>query len=139
MLIAFNLKQFITSLPSRNTNEESQKPSVTKSFPVGSNHDAKLSYRDGSQKIKLFSGYFMLKNQSVWLLNEFSGHNSGSSLLNYLKWLFETNLLLLYATYTAQKIKFSVKDFLSKCDQIRSFLRIWLHLLKKSLMENFIF
>ena len=28
---------------------------------------------------------------------------------------------------------------LPKCDQIRSFLRIWSHLLKKSLMENFIF
>ena len=26
--------------------------------------------------------------------------------------------------YTAQKVKFSVKDFFSKCDQIRSFLRI---------------
>ena len=39
----------------------------------------------------------------------------------------------------AQKIKFSVKDFSSKCDQIRSFLRIWSHLLEKSLMENFIF
>ena len=25
------------------------------------------------------------------------------------------------------------------CDQIRSFLRIWSHLLRKSLMENFIF
>ena len=36
-------------------------------------------------------------------------------------------------------MKFSIKDFLSKCDQIRSFLRIWSHLLKKSLMENFIF
>ena len=33
---------------------------------------------------------------------------------------------------------FSIKDFFSKCDQIRSFLRIWSHLLKKSLMENFI-
>ena len=31
------------------------------------------------------------------------------------------------------------KDFFSKCDQIRSFLWIWSHLLKKSLMENFIF
>ena len=41
--------------------------------------------------------------------------------------------------YTAQKMKFSIKDFCSKCDQIRSFLRIWSHLLKKSLMENFIF
>ena len=40
---------------------------------------------------------------------------------------------------TAQKIKFSVKDFFSKCDQIPKKLRIWSHLLKKSLMENFIF
>ena len=40
---------------------------------------------------------------------------------------------------TAHKMKFSIKDFFSKCDQIRNFLRIWLHLLKKSLMENFIF
>ena len=39
----------------------------------------------------------------------------------------------------AQKMKFSIKDFFSKCDQIHSFLRIWLHLLKKSLMENFFF
>ena len=37
------------------------------------------------------------------------------------------------------KMKFFIIDFLSKCDQIRSFLRIWSHLLKKSLMENFIF
>ena len=37
---------------------------------------------------------------------------------------------------TAQKMKFSSKNFFCKCDQIRSKLRIWLHLLKKSLMEN---
>ena len=36
-------------------------------------------------------------------------------------------------------MKFSIKDFFSKCDQIRSFQRIWSHFLKKSLMENFIF
>ena len=35
-------------------------------------------------------------------------------------------------------MKFSMKDFFSKCDQIHSFLRIWSHLLKKPLMENFI-
>ena len=35
------------------------------------------------------------------------------------------------------KMKFSIKDFFSKCDQIRIFLRIWSHLLKKSLMANF--
>ena len=40
---------------------------------------------------------------------------------------------------TEQKMKFSIKDFFSNCDQIRSFLRIWSHLLKKSLKENFIF
>ena len=40
---------------------------------------------------------------------------------------------------TAQKMHFSIIDFFGKCDQIRSFLRIWSHLLKKSLMENFIF
>ena len=36
-------------------------------------------------------------------------------------------------------MKFSVKDLFSKWDQIRSKLQIWPHLLKKSLMENFIF
>ena len=36
------------------------------------------------------------------------------------------------------KKKFSVKDFFRKCDQIRSFLRIWSDLLK-SLMVNLIF
>ena len=36
-------------------------------------------------------------------------------------------------------MKFSIKDFFGKCDQIRRFQRIWSHLLKKSLMENFIF
>ena len=33
------------------------------------------------------------------------------------------------APFAAQKMKFSIKDFFSKCDQIRSFL-------KKSLIEN---
>ena len=43
------------------------------------------------------------------------------------------------ALNNAQKIVFSIKDFFSKCDQSRSFLRIWSHLLNKSLMENTIF
>ena len=42
-------------------------------------------------------------------------------------------------TPNAQKIKFSIKDFFSKCDQIRNFLRIQSHLLKKSLIKNFVF
>ena len=46
--------------------------------------------------------------------------------------------MYLQARLTAQK-KFSTKDLFSKYDQIRSFLRIWSHLLKKPLKENFIF
>ena len=37
------------------------------------------------------------------------------------------------------KMRFTIKDFFSKCGQIRSFLRIWSHLLKTSLVENFLF
>ena len=33
-------------------------------------------------------------------------------------------------------MKYSIKGFFSKCDQIPTFLLIWSHLLKKSLMEN---
>ena len=36
-------------------------------------------------------------------------------------------------------MKFSIKDFLSKCEQIRDFLRVCSHLLKESLMEILIF
>ena len=38
-----------------------------------------------------------------------------------------------------KKMKLSIQDFINKCDQICSFLQIWSHLLKKSLMESFIF
>ena len=46
---------------------------------------------------------------------------------------------MLYITLTVQKMKFSIKDFFSKCDQARSFLRVWSHLLKKSLVETSLF
>ena len=67
------------------------------------------------------------------------GFNEEESLI--FPFLFESilNTPLSYSiTFTAQKMKFFIKDFVSKCDQICSFLRIWSHLLKKSLMENFI-
>ena len=47
--------------------------------------------------------------------------------------------ILTFFYITALKMKFSIKDFFSKCDQIRSKLRIWSYLLEKSLTENFIF
>ena len=48
-------------------------------------------------------------------------------------------MMEVFNTITAQKMKFSMKGFFNKCDQVRRKLRIWLHLLKKYLMENFIF
>ena len=41
--------------------------------------------------------------------------------------------------HTTQKMKFSVKDFFSKYGQIRWKMQIWSHVLKKFLMESFIF
>ena len=52
---------------------------------------------------------------------------------------FSYMIMALLTENTAQKMKFSIKDFFSKYDQIHSFQQIWSHLLKKSLMENFIF
>ena len=65
---------------------------------------------------------------------------------------YQNSLLVTYATctntqhfiafkicITAQKMKFSIKDFFSKCDQIGRKLRIWRRLLKKPVLENFIF
>ena len=62
---------------------------------------------------------------------------------SYMESQTNVSLVTLFGTsrssITAQKMKFSVKDFFNKCDQIHNFLRIWSHLLKKFLMENFIF
>ena len=43
----------------------------------------------------------------------------------------------IFDIFTARKIKFFIKDFFSKCGQIRRKLGTWSHLMKKSLMENF--
>ena len=48
------------------------------------------------------------------------------------------SLHLTSSTSTAQKMKFSIKDFFDVAE-IRRKLRIWSHLMKTSLMENFIF
>ena len=42
------------------------------------------------------------------------------------------------AIVTAQKMMFFYKDFFRKCNQIRNFPRIWSHLLKKTIIKNFI-
>ena len=46
--------------------------------------------------------------------------------------------LLLSLTDISQKMKFSIKDFFSNCDQIRTFLWIWSHLLRKLMETSFL-
>ena len=50
------------------------------------------------------------------------------------------SLMLTKKQFISNSCWYSLKIYsfpLSKCDQIHSFLRIWPHLMKKSLMENF--
>ena len=52
--------------------------------------------------------------------------------------LYEDRICVSAQIYST-KIKFFIKNFFSKCDQICRFRRIWSHLLKKYSLENFIF
>ena len=69
--------------------------------------------------------------------DNWQGSENATDTVNYSVYLVSKLLVLL--NNTAQNMKFSIKDFFSKCDQNRRKLRIWSHLLKKSVMENFIF
>ena len=75
---------------------------------------------------QIYSEIFFHLDQLLWTSNENDDYDK--RFLAIIAW-----------QNTAQKMKFFIKDFFSKCDQIRNFLRIWSHLLRKSLMENFIF
>ena len=61
--------------------------------------------------------------------------------MHNVKKMIEHTLKILWCTHWDQSLhkKFFFEDFLSKCDKIHSFSRIWSYLLKKLLMENFIF
>ena len=72
-----------------------------------------------------------IKCSIFWALN--------INLLGSNKMLLSLSISFIIQTDTAQKMKFSIKDFFSKFDQIHSFLRIWLHLLKLYLMETSFF
>ena len=61
-----------------------------------------------------------------------TNQGKNTSEVTKMKWSFEVK-------FWNEKINFPINDFSSKCDQIRCKLRIWSHLLEKSLMENFIF
>ena len=102
-------------------------------FPVplgsSSNNDSVKSSKSIKERENLVNknGYFSRNVRGLLLL-----------LLLLLSLAHDKNIIAA-EEHTAQKMKFSIKDFFSKCYQIRSFPRIWSHLLKKSLMENSIF
>ena len=56
-------------------------------------------------------------------------------------WNFTNSCCESFTTHNSHctKMKFSMKDFFSKCKQISKKLRICLNLLKKFFMENFVF
>ena len=59
---------------------------------------------------------------------------------NYVSTLFQLHEGPIVQQVSLRKNKkLFIQDYFTKCDQIRCFLRIWSHSLKKSLMENFIF
>ena len=51
--------------------------------------------------------------------------------------MISTNLILLIIP--TQKMKFSITDFFSRCNQTRSLLWIWSYLVNTYLMEHLIF
>ena len=63
------------------------------------------------------TSWLVTRKGSQWFLN--------ISLLE----TFDGNLNTERKKHSAQKMKFSIQDFFSKCDQIHSFLQIWWHLL----------
>ena len=54
-------------------------------------------------------------------------------------YISKTQIFRNLTALSAQKMKFPVKDRISNCEKIRSYLQIYSHLLQKSLMKNFIF
>ena len=63
-------------------------------------------------------------------------HRSRKHFCYYCLLIFRTTNVLKCILHCT-KIKFSISDISSKCDQICSFPRIWSNLLKKSLMKSF--
>ena len=47
-------------------------------------------------------------------------------------WMVPAEINWQIGSHTAKKMRLSIKDFFSKCDQIHSFVTIWSYLLKKT-------
>ena len=87
--------------------------------------------------LNIFHTFFLSFYYWLWKSKCQLGDKRSFSILTVTSSTFKTGWQ--HLTNTAQKIKFSIKYFFNKCDQIPRKLQIWSHLVKKSLMENFIF
>ena len=85
------------------------------SLDISSHFDFLANVNFTKNLITTFRGCFWL--QLIYINTRFAGN-------------FKTN------KHCTKKMKFSIKDFFRKCDQIRSFLQIWSHFLKNSLMKS---
>ena len=89
-------------------------------------------------KIKYTSNFTSVKTGMLSGLNEISKLAINLGNLKILIWRIQKAFIRLLIG-AAQKMKFSINNFFSKCEQIHRKLRILPHLPKKFLMENFIF
>ena len=106
----------------------------------GSNEDAPRYFLQKGECVR----YFFRSNSVIFLMHFFFFFCSllckddGLNLFTVILLLLHVWILAVLCTHHCSKNEVFIKDFFSKCDQIRRKLRIWSHLLKKSLMENFI-
>ena len=101
----------------------------------------KAPYLESFYAVPKEPNHIVFFHQSFCRFNEYDRTFSWNDLTSFIHYTTQQMTFSVkdLTSVTAQKIKFSFKDFFSKCDQIRRKLRIWSHLLKKSLMENIIF
>ena len=90
-----------------------------------------------TKQIKNFSFWLSLSRFSCYRWNNY--FDVSNTFYSYLIGFAVCPVLANFHGHTAQKMRFFIKDFFRKCDQIRRKLRIWSNVLKKFLMENFIF
>ena len=101
----------------------------------------------------MFSVYLSSDNDVLYLTSAYNFSTVKSITTNYIlnnvattngksAYIFVTLAILnrsVFRYFYEDAMKFLIKDFLRKCDQISRKLRICSHLLKKSSLENFIF
>ena len=120
---------------------------MTKICSVGFNHDAKLLYRNWSQKIKPFWRYFMWRNQAIW----FAERILRAKFKNQTAKLVEIaiNLLFLWMPICMQKLSIMtnlvIPSCMPRCDwphpyqHTKSYLCILNHIQKVKFITKFIF